>query len=96
MKKGIIWLASYPKCGNTFVRIFLSHYLFCDKKKLDFNLLKKIPKFEHKETFSKVIHSLELNTNFTYYKYCLEVQRNLISKFSQKDLIFKTHHFMEI
>ena len=93
MKKGIIWLASYPKCGNTFVRTFLSHYLFCDKKKLDFALLKKIPKFEHKETFSKAIHSLELNNNFIYYKYCLEVQRNLISKFLQKELIFKTHHF---
>ena len=93
MKKGIIWLASYPKCGNTFVRIFLSHYLFCNKKKLDFNLLKKIPKFEHKETFSKALHNLELKTNFIYYKYCLEVQRNLINKFSQKELIFKTHHF---
>ena len=86
MKKGIIWLASYPKCGNTFVRTFLSHYLFCEKKKLDFNLLKNIPKFEHKETFSKVIPDLKLNANFIYYKYCLETQRNLINKFSQKEL----------
>lgn len=27
MKKSIIWLASYPKSGNTWVRIFLANYL---------------------------------------------------------------------
>jgi hypothetical protein len=27
-KKNIVWLASYPKSGNTWVRIFLANYLF--------------------------------------------------------------------
>jgi len=27
MKKSIVWLASYPKSGNTWVRIFLTNYL---------------------------------------------------------------------
>ena len=93
MKKGIIWLASYPKCGNTYVRIFLSHYIYSEKDELDFSLLNKIPKFEHKETFSKAFPNIDLNTNFVYYKHCIEVQQKLISKFNQKDLIYKTHHF---
>ena len=27
MKKSIVWLASYPKSGNTWTRIFLANYL---------------------------------------------------------------------
>ena len=50
MKK-IVWIASYPKSGNTFVRTFLAHYLYSNNK-LDFNLIKKIPKFENKEISS--------------------------------------------
>ena len=93
MKKGIIWLSSYPKCGNTYVRIFLSHYIYSEKDELDFALLNKISKFEHKETFSKALQSIDLNSNFIYYKHSIDVQRKLISKFHQNDLIYKTHHF---
>ena len=56
MKKVIIWLSSYPKSGNTYVRIFLSHYIYSKKEKLDFALLNKISKFEHKETFSTAVN----------------------------------------
>ena len=93
MKKGIIWLSSYPKCGNTYVRIFLSHYIYSEKEELEFKLLNKIPKFEHKETFSKALHNIDLNRNFIYYKHCIDVQQKLINRFHQKDLIYKTHHF---
>ena len=31
--KNIIWLASYPKSGNTYVRCFLSHYIYNLKSK---------------------------------------------------------------
>jgi len=27
MKKSIIWLASYPKSGNTWLRVFIANYL---------------------------------------------------------------------
>ena len=27
MKRSIIWLASYPKSGNTWTRLFLANYL---------------------------------------------------------------------
>jgi hypothetical protein len=41
----IIWIASYPKSGNTYVRSFLSSYYFSKKGKFDFNLLLNIPQF---------------------------------------------------
>ena len=41
----IIWIASYPKSGNTYVRSFLTSYYFSKKGKLDFNLLSNIPQF---------------------------------------------------
>lgn len=33
--KGIFWLASYPKSGNTWFRVFLAHLLNTSKKPLD-------------------------------------------------------------
>ena len=92
MNKGIVWLASYPKSGNTYLRIFLSHYLFSNNDKIDFNNLEKIPKFESRDTFSKVI-DFNNSQNFIYYKHCIEVQEKLIKKLKQNDLLFKTHHF---
>ena len=46
MKKGIVWLASYPKSGNTLLRLFLSHYVYGNSKYLNIALLKKILKFD--------------------------------------------------
>ena len=39
MKKGIVWLASYPKSGNTLLRLFLSHYVYGNSKYLNIALL---------------------------------------------------------
>ena len=38
----IIWLASYPKSGNTFVRAFLSAYYFSENGEFDFSQISKI------------------------------------------------------
>ena len=40
-----VWLASYPKSGNTLLRAMLSAYLFSDDGKFNFELLKKIKQF---------------------------------------------------
>ena len=46
----IIWIASYPKSGNTWLRSFLSHYLYSDKHEFNFELLKNIRTFpDHRE-----------------------------------------------
>ena len=46
----IVWLASYPKSGNTWVRIFLSTLLYSNNKtKVDINKehLKQFPLKKH-------------------------------------------------
>lgn len=39
MKKNIVWLASYPKSGNTWCRVFLSNYLNKTNKTVNINKL---------------------------------------------------------
>ena len=45
----IIWIASYPKSGNTWVRSLLSSYLFSNEGIFNFDLLYKIPQFPSKK-----------------------------------------------
>jgi len=41
----IIWIASYPKSGNTWIRSMLSSYLYTESGKFTFETLKKIERF---------------------------------------------------
>ena len=41
----IIWIASYPKSGNTYIRSLLSAYYFSKDGKFEFSLLKNIKQF---------------------------------------------------
>ena len=50
----IIWLASYPKSGNTLLRSMLSSYLFSEDGIFNFDLLKKIKQFPNKLTFESL------------------------------------------
>jgi len=50
----IIWIASYPKSGNTWVRSLISYYLYSQKDDFDFNLLRKIPRFNQRKFISPV------------------------------------------
>ena len=43
--KMIIWISSYPKSGNTYLRSFLSAYYFSKDGKFDFYLLLNIHQF---------------------------------------------------
>ena len=47
----IIWLASYPKSGNTLVRSILTSLLYSESGNFDFNLLKKIDQYPQKKHF---------------------------------------------
>jgi len=51
MKK-IIWTASYPKSGNTWLRAIISSMLYTSKGSFNFNLLKLIPQFDKNERYS--------------------------------------------
>jgi len=91
--KKIIWITSYPKSGNTYVRSFLSHYLYSVDGTINFDLLKKIPKFEKSAIFKKIIGNSINIDGFEYIKHSLKVQKKLIQSSKQMDLIFKTHNF---
>ena len=55
----IIWLASYPKSGNTWVRSFLSAYYYSNDGKFNFSLLKKIKQFPSKNFFNERLISID-------------------------------------
>ena len=44
----IIWIASYPKSGNTWVRSLLTAYLFTNDGRFNFELLNNIKQFSSK------------------------------------------------
>ena len=55
----IIWLASYPKSGNTWVRSLLSAYYYTEDGKFNFDLLDKIKQFPSKDFLKKEIKSVD-------------------------------------
>lgn len=50
----IIWLASYPKSGNTFLRALLSSYFFSKDGICNFEILKNIKQFPYGPLFKKI------------------------------------------
>ncbi|WP_428079079.1 sulfotransferase domain-containing protein [Candidatus Pelagibacter sp.] len=80
----IIWLASYPKSGNTFLRAFLSAYYFSSDGKFDFSLIDNIKQFPDKQFFNKKIDSaIEASKEW------MLSQKKIIS--DKKIRFFKTH-----
>jgi len=49
-----IWLASYPKSGNTLTRSLLAAYFFSEDGYFNFNLIKNIKQFPNIELFKKL------------------------------------------
>ena len=89
----IVWVAAYPKSGNTFLRILLSDYLYGDLNEENvFKGLNKIGKFptlfKYNELVNeKIIENKSELKNINYlYKYSL---------YLQKKLFFKELHFLK-
>ncbi len=80
----IIWLASYPKSGNTYVRAFLSAYYFSKDGQFDFNQISNIRQFPDKEFLNQKTESvLEAS------KQWMPSQRKIIA--NKKIKFLKTH-----
>ena len=49
----IVWIASFPKSGNTWLRAFLCSYLYMnpDDNSFDFGLFKKILRFPNSKQY---------------------------------------------
>lgn len=80
----IIWLASYPKSGNTYLRAFLSAYYFSEDGKFDFNQIENIKQFPDKQFFNQKIESaIEASNQW------VPAQKQIIA--DKKIRFFKTH-----
>ena len=85
----IIWIASYPKSGNTWVRSIITSILFSKNGIInDFELLDKIDQYPTKKYFNGLVKNFNDSA---------EIQKNWIN--SQKIInndkkikFFKTHH----
>ena len=84
----IIWITSYPKSGNTWIRSFLTSLLYSDDGKNDFSNLDKIKQFPDRSLFKNFIHDFQ-NVE-EVYKNWLNVQ-NYINLDNQIKFL-KTHH----
>ena len=85
----IIWLASYPKSGNTWLRSLLSSYYFSEKGDFNFDLLKKIYGFPAKSFFTE--YKNELNNVDDSAQYWISAQNkisSIISHFTSSDFTF--------
>ena len=85
----IIWLASYPKSGNTFLRSLLSSYLFTKDGNFTINSLKKIKQFPSIHLFNKF--GMDTSNDLVLVENYIKVQQklNLIDK--QNIRFLKTH-----
>ena len=85
----IIWLASYPKSGNTWLRLFLESLIF-NEEILDINNI-KIYQFPQKFHFDGLVN----NFNNLEENYVIFLQKNINAQIKinldKKIKFFKTH-----
>ena len=84
----IIWLASYPKSGNTWLRALLTSYYYSKNGEFNFKLLPKIYGFPARRYF-KVYNDNLINVTDTA-KYWIDAQKKINS--DNKLKLFKTHN----
>ena len=85
-----IWLASYPKSGNTLLRALLASYFFSKDGILNFELIKNIKQFPHKALFIK--NGIDIKNEKEVIKNYLKVQESFNIKNSIQFL--KTHSYL--
>lgn len=83
----IIWLASYPKSGNTWVRSIISSLIYTENGLFSFDLLQKIPQFPTQKYFKDFTNDFS-NIN-EIKKYWITAQNKI--NLNKKIKFFKTH-----
>tara|TARA_B100001175_G_scaffold94525_1_gene79993 strand:+ start:636 stop:1472 length:837 start_codon:yes stop_codon:yes gene_type:complete len=84
----IIWLASYPKSGNTLLRSILASYFYSNDGLLKFENLNKITQFPLSQQFMSL--GVDINDDKEVFKNFINVQK-LINQEKGKIRFFKTH-----
>jgi len=85
----IIWIASYPKSGNTWLRSLLSTYLYSSDGNFDFALLKKILKFPSKKYLKYFTNDFSDIKKVSDYWIVAQERINLYNE--NKSILLKTH-----
>ena len=86
----ILWIASYPKSGNTWLRALLSSYYFSTDGNFKQSLLSNIEQFPQKKYFNNFTYNPKIITDTS--RYWIEAQEN-INK-NGKLNFFKTHNIL--
>ncbi len=84
----IIWIASYPKSGNTWIRSLLSAYLYTNDGIFDFSLLNHILKFPSKKYLKYFIKDFSDMKKISEYWIAAQDRINL---YNNKISFLKTH-----
>jgi hypothetical protein len=80
----IVWIASYPKSGNTWIRSFLTSYYFCKDGIFDVQDLNKIQDYPNKQFFKSEVKEGEI------HKHWEQSQKDLCDQ--KKIRFLKTHN----
>lgn len=86
----IIWLASYPKSGNTWVRSFLYTLLFSKQNQVNLNKINVIDQYPTKFYFKNHVKNYN---DFIEISQKWDITQKQINK-DGKIKFFKTHHFL--
>ena len=82
-----IWLASYPKSGNTLVRALLASYFFSKDGNFNFEIIKNIKQFPNSELFENM--GVDIKNEEDVIKNYIRAQESINKKNSVQFL--KTH-----
>ena len=84
----IIWLASYPKSGNTWLRSMISSLIFSGDGEFNFDLIKNIPQFPVEKNFKEFTDNFKDIDEIKKYWILAQDKINL----DRKIKFLKTHH----
>ena len=84
----IIWLTSYPKSGNTWVRSFLVSLLYNKKNETNLEGLNNIPQYPLRSHFNNLLDNID-DINEVSSKWIISQKR---INFDKKNKFLKTHH----
>ena len=85
-----VWLASYPKSGNTMVRSLLATYFFSNDGIFNFDLIKNIKQFPNIKLFEN--YGVNINDDDEIIKNYIKVQRTFCNERAVQFL--KTHSYL--
>ena len=85
----IVWLASYPKSGNTLMRSMLSAYLFSKDGNFNFDLLNNIKQYPDNAVFERL--GIDISNEKEVVKNYIFAQQEINKRDGQSIRFLKTH-----